>query len=279
MLIIKHHLLKYITIAACLICQNSAAQSPLVQVIHFIGDVTFNAAPVTCGQEIYQDDKFIVVGKRSYVSVVTCNGYAFDLTRGRHQIKKVVKRKTPTFTRFGHQAHTTLEVPSNIIEVLAPIGSGFLVSDTLTLIWKKINGIDQYKIRVTNFMDSVVMDTLTTGNLFSIPYRERFQDPGLIFQIESGQYRSKVFFVKPVNKVQHEGNLLDDTSCYNSLSFIDKELAQIALSEIHGLYLDHIRHLYRLYQFSQMTGTMVTQPYYLKKLKDHDFEKFMISPR
>lgn len=264
-------------LAAFVISARCLAQNPSAQIIAVEGEVTIDGRAVTCGQKISEEEEVLSVDKKGYVCLLTDNGYAFKLKKGRYKVKKVLDKRTPSFARFGYSTSViTLEVSSGEIEVLAPFQAAPVASDTVTLIWKRIKSIDQYTIILKNFRDSVVMDTATTENVIHIPFRKKYQEPGLVVQVKSDPYKSKDFLVR---KLTNNDAFQYDVLCNESLHFIEREVALLALCEINGLYFDHIYHLYRLYTFSRATQTPVTHPYYLRLLREHNFERFMFSPQ
>lgn len=273
-----NELRNWLILAALMISAQCGAQDRSAQIIAVEGEVTIDGRAVTCGQKISEEEEILSVDKRGYVSLLTDNGYAFKLKKGRYKVKKVLDKRTPSFARFGYSTSViTLEVSSGEIEVLAPFQAAPVASDTVTLIWKRIKSIDQYTIILKNFKDSVVMDTATTENVIHIPFRKKYEEPGLIVQIKSGPYRSKDFLVR---KLTTDSDVFQaDVLCNKVLSFVEREVALLALCEIHGLYFDHIHHLYRLCTFSRATQTPVTHPYYLRLLREHNFERFMFSPQ
>lgn len=269
-----NELRNWLILAAFVISAQCLAQNPSAQIIAVEGEVTIDGRAVTCGQKINGNEEILSVDKTGYVCLLTDNGYAFKLKKSRYKVKKVLDKKTPGFTPLGF---VTFEDPLRAIEVLAPLEPAPVASDTLTLIWKRIKSIDRHTITLRNFRDSVVMDTATTKNVIQIPFRKKYEEPGLIVHIRSDPYRSKGFLIR---KLTTDSDVFQaDVLCNKALSFVEREVALLAFCEIHGLYFDYIHHLYRLYTFSRATQTPVTHPYYLRMLREHNFERFMVSPQ
>jgi len=269
------------TFVVALIFINSicSAQDKFFQIIAFKGNVLVDSLPVTCGQKIDASSQLMLIEKDGYAAVLTSQGYAFQLGRGKHKVKSILAQTHSNLIRVKDSrgvgaVHRPYADPIKILSVDEFHEYAYLGGDTLTIVWQAQTGISTYSVILTDMLDKILVDTTVFGNTVTIPVPNIFKDKALLFQVKAGKLSSKQMFVKAS---QDYKDFRFDASCASGMSLIERELLLAGLCEVYNLYYDQIHHLHNLYVYSKKTGIEILHPYYQRMLKEHDFEIFFVS--
>ena len=267
---------KTFVIALIFITSVCSAQENFFQIIAFKGNVLVDSLPVTCGQKIDATSQLLLIEKGSYASVMTSKGYAFQLGKGKHKIKRILDQTHSNLKLIKDSRGMGAVVRSypDFIYVLSMDDNeySYLAGDTLTLIWQPQTGINTYSVILTDLLDKILLDTTVFGNTVSLPVSTIFKDKALLFRIKADKLSSKDMIVKAS---QDYKNFRLDAGCVSGMNFIERELLLAGLCEIYNLYYDQIHHLYNLLRYTQKTGIHITHPYYKRMFKEHQIEKFL----
>lgn len=267
---------KTFVIALIFITSVCSAQEDFFQIIAFKGNVLADSLPVACRQRIDPSNQVILIGKAGYASVLTSQGYAFQLGKGKHKIKRILDQTHSNVTRIKDSRGMGAVVRSypDFIYVLSMDDNeySYLAGDTLALIWQPQPGISTYSVILTDLPGKILLDTTVSGNTVAIPVPNIFKDKTLLFRIKAGKLSSKNMIVKAS---QDYNDFRLDASCASGMNYIERELLLAGLCEIYNLYYDQIHHLHNLFKYSQKTGVHITHPYYKRMFKEHGMEKFL----
>lgn len=269
---------KIFAIAVLFVSTVCSAQENFFQIIALKGEVLLDSVSVTCGQKIDKPEQILTIGKGSYASVLTAQGYAFKLGRGKHKVKNVLAQTLSNLTRIKNSRGTGAvhRQYRDKIMVLSvdDYDYKFLGGDSLTIIWQKKNKTAHYTVTFRDLYDRILLDTIVSENVITVNVEDKFKDGGLLFRINSEKQSSGDKFLKIFPAHQ---DFRFDVSCASGMSFIERELLLAGLCEIYNLYYDQIHHLYNVYAYSKKTGIKISHPYYYRMLKEHEFEKCFIS--
>lgn len=102
---------------------------------------------------------------------------------------------------------------------------------------------------------------------------------GLIFQIQSDRQNihSKEYLAKKIQSTD-KIKISNDFECIRENDFVSRELSTLAVCEAYDLNLDQVHHLFKLWKFSNSTGTKITHPYYQRLVKLYELERFLPIP-
>jgi hypothetical protein len=269
---------KTLVIAVFFMSTLCSAQDNFFQIIAFKGEVLLNSLSVTCGQKIDKPEQILSITKGSYASVLTSTGYAFQLGRGKHKVKSILNQTLSNLTRIKNSRGTgavNRKYPGQI-KVLSvdDYDYKYLGGDTLTIIWQKKNKTAPYTVSLRDLYDRILLDTIASENVITVNVEDKLKDGGLLFRINSQKLSSGDKFLKIFPAHQ---DFRFDVSRVSGMSFIERELLLAGLCEIYNLYYDQIHHLHNVYAYSKKTGIKISHPYYLRMLKEHEFEKYFIS--
>lgn len=270
-------------IALCISCQ-AQGQDTLFKIISMKGNVTLDGNSVSCGQTVDSKSQLLIVqGKKSYVSVLTESGFAFQLGKGKHKTKSIAEQEISNLASLNVKktGAVTYSVPPDIEIVTLGDEYPYLAGDSVTLIWRSLRKVktDTFKVKVLNIFEEQLMDTTAYSNAVVLPIK-RFRNSDLHFliQISSKKLRPRSALIKsPKRKEKSEFEF--DASCISSDDFIQHQLLTASLCEIHNLYYDQIHYLYSLYRYSKKTGIVISHSYYQRLLKEYGFEQFLIIKR
>jgi hypothetical protein len=266
---------KYLIVAAIFIATASSGQDKFFQIIALKGDVAIDSLPAICGQKIDKPEQILTVGKGSYASVLTSTGYAFQLGRGKHKVNRILDQTISNLKQLknSHSGAVNRVYPDGI-KILS-VGyfheTPYLGGDTLTVIWGKKPAINTFSVVLSDFLETVLVDTTVLGNVLTVDVQNLVKANPIVFQVKSGKLSSRQMLVKTSPELEH---FKFDITCATSLDFIERELLLAGLCEIYDLYYDLIHHLHNLYAYNKKTRIKISHAYYYRMLEELEFEKF-----
>lgn len=274
--LMRYSLLFLLLVIVC--CAN--AQKKLFTVISVHGVVTLDADTLTCGKtvtDLYQ--KFKVVGKSSYATILTERGYAFQIDAGSYSVEEIYKTNFQAHERIG-----TIYV-DDFSEIRVAVFKSYkpypLFGDSITIIARPYQKqLKQYRVIISDLMDKKLYDSLSSSHIQIVNISDLlYQSKALIYRVESDlkKVNSKHYLIKKMEQ-QQRLTLERDLKCIAETDFVDRELATMALFDIHNLYFDQFHHLYKLWKYSATTGNLITHPYYEELIKRYELDKFLPIP-
>jgi|JI10StandDraft_1071094.scaffolds.fasta_scaffold174520_3 hypothetical protein len=275
---------KLLLITALFTSSLCQAQDTLFTIMTVKGIVVLDGDTIHCGQAVTSANQQLQIkGKRNYVTILTTKGYAFQVGRGKHRTKEIANsRYSKLAQRIIVHGAVVHSVPIPII--LAGVNkqeNPFLFGDSLTVIARSTTKpTKEYTISIDNLFGENVYDSTSTSHVITMGLSNLFsKNNALLFRITADRtvISSKDYYIKRINPAAAL-EFRYDLDCISTQDFVERELFIIALCEIHELYFDQLHQLYKLWKYSQNTGTKITSAYYQRLFKEYDLEKFLPVP-
>ena len=270
---------------ALLVSFACGAQDTLFRIISAKGLVTLDNDTLKNGVIVTNINRSLEIkGKLAYATILTEKGFAFQLGRGKYTVKEISKAEYSNLqsnlnsNKFFGPAIQDDFFAIRLIKI--PKEKIFLFGDSLTVLARPYKEqVDQYRLVITNLLGEELYDSTSTSHIQTVKIAKL---PGknsafiLNWNPES-KLSSKSYYIKTIAS-KDSSEFSYDLDYVKSPDFINRQLSILALYEIHELYFDQLHQLYKLWRYSQNTGTKIENAYYQRLFKEYELEKFLPVP-
>lgn len=257
------------------------AQDTLFRLISVKGLVTLDSDTLKSGITVTNLNRSLQVkGKFDYTTILTEKGYAFQLGRGKYTVKEISRAEYTNMNNNKPPGSPYAGDFSPVRLVKIPHGNVFIFGDSLTVLARPYEKqAKQYRLVITNMLEEKLYDSASISHIYTIDITKLpGENSGLIFGVEiDSKSSSRSYYVK-ILPSKDRAAFNYDLDYVKPMDFVSRQLAILALCEIHALYFDQLHQLYKLWKYSQNNGTKITNAYYQRLFKEYDLEKFLPVP-
>jgi hypothetical protein len=274
---------KFLLITALLASSLCQAQDTLFRIISVKGLVTLDDDTLKSGIIVTSLNRALQVkDKFAYTTILTEKGFAFQLGRGKYTVKEISTDEHSNLSSIGHPGLPITDNFSPVRLVNIPNDKNFLFRDSLTVLARPYkNQVQQYRLTITNMFEENLYDSTSISHVHTVSIPKLAGEHlAFILRVTSEsepKLQSHSYYVKRIPS-KDRAEFSYDLGYVKSIDFVNRQLAILALCEIHELYFDQLYHLYKLWKYSQNTGTKITSAYYQRLFKAYDLEKFLPIP-
>jgi len=234
---------KILLLIAVSISCHCQAQDTLFTIISVKGKVTLDGISVSCGQIVDSRSQLLIVqDKKSYISVLTESGFAFQLGKGKHKTKSIAEQEISNLERLNlmNAGAVNYSISQDIVIMGPRHEYKHFTGDSLTFIWRSLRKekTDTFNIKLLNIFEEPLMEKIVYSNIFVLPIKNlRDSDSYFVIQIYSKKLRPRSAMIKSLNR-KEKLEFEFDVSCIKPEDFIQQKLLLAGLYEIYNLYWD-----------------------------------------